>query len=453
MANKVGNTVPRDRSIEMPTRERLLSLIQILQDYDRDHPIRQTDLYILLYYEYRNYILSQLSRELSAADCGRLAEADDLIKWLKAANRAEIRNTQLRIDTSGAKSVNTDNDHREKYNRLIEIAEGASFSKARRASAEKLIGALYDIESGEVISCASSATLAADMRALTDEDYEFAASTGRRGVPPAARGVYGRLAHNNLEIWQLKILYETMHSIRFLQHEDVADLIDILFHVTSASKHDAAESICHKLDLEYYSRTDVFRNNLKLLIDAQITEHNVTFNYRHSTVDPETKMLDAHSPYTVFPVDIVFKDNYFYLLGASESGVRPYRIDRMIDVRSGHYNPSFLLKHPEYRKEKELFAKNNTNNFGGGEEVEVMVRWDFDSLYYYTPLFDVFNYENISQGPEEDLFIIKTRDNYGLYLNLLRLGPVIEVVGPPHVRTEYARRVRQMYEKHQTGIE
>lgn len=80
--------------------------------------------------------------------------------------------------------------------------------------------------------------------------------------------------------------------------------------------------------------------------------------------------------------------------------------------------------------------------------VLLTVRWDFDSLYYYTPLFDVFNYENISQGPEEDQFIIKTRDNFGLYLNLLRLGPVIEVLGPPHVRDQYVERVRQMYEKH-----
>ena len=243
----------------------------------------------------------------------------------------------------------------------------------------------------------------------------------------------------------MKILYEAVVSNRFLTRDAIDNITETIFNQTSPSKHDQADSICHRLPLDYYTKSTQFKDNLRQLIDLHLQSHSVRFDYVHSTVNRGEYVKDTDSKKEVLPIDIAVRDGYFYLLGESEKDIRPYRIDRMRNLEDNGKVRSISTVKANY--EKSQFYKNNTNNFSGGDDVKVEVKWDFDIMSYYTPLFDVFGYENISQGSAEDLFIIRTRDNYGLYLNLLRLGPVIQVINPVKVREQYNDMVRQMYGK------
>ena len=453
MSLRKGNRRP----ISMPTRERILALISILNDFDADHPLKKKDIYELLYYKYSIFLLSQLD-ELLPESGKDIKTAKRLILQLKGDLQSRINFFERENYMRDIKENKEDEDasaldifeRLEKLEMLKDIVNSSI-----EATHKDYVSDIFDILCKEdPDSCFAPGTLSEDFKALVHEDYGFAESVGSEVANHANWGIYGKYLFNNLDIWQLKIIFEAIIGIPFLQLKDIESISASILNSTSLRQYSDAkkESFVHKLDDEYYSSSPTFGNNLRLLIDAHMSQHNVSFNYQYSTVDREKKIFSQSSPVEVYPVDIVFKDGYFYLLGANGPRVITYRVDRIADLKKARYNLGYMRKYPELEDKKEEFFRNNTNNYSYGKEVGVVVRWDMNYLgryTHYTPLFDVFGYENISQGPEEDQFIIKTRDNYGMYLNLLRLGPVIEVVGPPDVREKYADMVRRMAEKHQ----
>ena len=521
------------KAFDMPTRDRLLALVQILQSYDKTNPVNVSELHDMLVIYYKIYLLSECMQLLKDANCDSDILSDiwilinALIKSYKTGLDGKI-NIDILIpekpDVNTTDSLLGGTEYAGKrdedvllkelfeytndalgdveyykaklFPALIHFQKCADYkmrcakaSKAQKESdpnAERLpitakllvhsfsfssqIPKLYR-DSKPLVrknkkrktvrkrlffdpnyrSIFSTATLTNDLKLL--EKYGILKRVNKRKV-------YGLSNNKSFDLWQLKIIFELVNSQNFLSNKERQSILDTILCVTSTKKHFQAVDLCHPLDSKVYSKTGSFRKNLEMLLDAQVImiEQNksftVKFHYRHSKLDRKDRTPDRLEYTYATPLDIVAKDGHFYLVGVTKDGIRTYRIDRIIDLEYPCPDYGFLLQHPEYKKENNQqlrnFFTNNTNNYYGGSRKSVIVKWDFKINKHYTALFDIFGFDNIWKSDEDpdDIFRIKTRDNDGLYFNLLRFGATIEIVGPAEVRMKYSDIIKRMAEKY-----
>lgn len=275
-------------------------------------------------------------------------------------------------------------------------------------------------------------------------------SVSQKGASKDDRGSYGLFDDSYFELWETKILMDSVSQVPYIPLDTVKTLRSKLLNLTSKRIREQAGDITSELPEQMYSTTDEFIYTLKEALRAIIGGKVLEFRYSRLDENKEYRE-DRDYAQIVHPYAITTLDDYFYLLGYYEQreSVSPFRLDRIkkIKVTDRDATPAARLPIGDKTEDIRNYLVNNTSNFMHEKKALITIKWHPEKNHV-SLLYDIMGTENVSRGKGENEYIIKTDNNPGLIANLLRLGPTIELLGPESgsVKKAYLNELRSAAE-------
>lgn len=327
-------------------------------------------------------------------------------------------------------------------------------------------------------------TISKDLKALMEQDlilYTAPSNYDEDGTktPRSFRGGGYYPTHINLELWELKLILDSLNEIYFLDYDSLQSIIDKLKTHIPEDMLQTLDEIENKLDRNLYSsdKHPRFKNNMDLLTYAIAERKTVSFAYMKRGIRKQETIPDQKERRVFSPYKIGRSGAFFYVIGwrgSKEDGmVATYRIDHIYNLRvhankkrksskrgsMGYMSPrekrllkcsqndSYYLPFIDRKsKLKDVMSAEYGSGFFVGEKIE-SINIKLNDINSVNTLYDLFGYHNIEiYGDSLEHIFIKNAVAPEVYYKILQLGNMIEVISPKKVRDEISRRIAAMHD-------
>lgn len=275
-------------------------------------------------------------------------------------------------------------------------------------------------------------TIKQDIEALDEMDFHVVKNRGKHGK------IYYSYQERAFETYQIRLLVDAVLSARFITLNEKVKMIDQLKQLTSDY---IAETLPEPI---YYNQTvNIDYEMIKYNIDhihRSIAEQKVLdFKYGSFNVDKQFVYRKEGQSYIVAPYDLIWQDNYYYLIGYSyeHKEIRHYRVDRMREI---------MLTKESFKKDTQFdiqtYTKKLVNMFSGEDET-VMIRFHNEAVNI---VIDYFGQDVHLEKESDEYFIMKhrTKVSEGLLSWILSRGSSAEVLEPKHLVEKIKERLVDM---------
>ena len=258
-------------------------------------------------------------------------------------------------------------------------------------------------------------------------------------------------------------------GLRYFPYEDLQDIAECIASAPFLSQNESAklieklQKLCSKYQAERLSREYIVAGrpkytkrrmlkDVRLVKEAIEKNHKISFLYtRSSKTDFEEKENRRRGKrYIVSPFKIALSDGHYYLIGYGDYNhkVRPYRIDRMVDLQMEKNQP---------REGKEEFNRLGINDYArqtfgmfiGGKANYITIRFHTDLL---DAMLERFGRESRQYTRiDEEHFTIKTFivESENFYGWVCGLGEKAVIIDPPEVAErfkDYLKKIEAQYQ-------
>lgn len=236
---------------------------------------------------------------------------------------------------------------------------------------------------------------------------------------------------------EIQIIVSALSTAGFISERKSLELIDKFKNTLSKYQaYDISKNIKIKNATKHTNDNVLY--SLSTIMDAINTNHKIIYNYFHYDVTKE-KVITQDRVAT--PLDLVFKNDYYYVIVFSEvhDKIINLRLDRMLDVRVSEEEASFI----EYNSN--IYIKKSFNMFTG-DVVRVKLKVYKDLM---DPVLDHFGEDIISMPLNDDYTIInvEVQESKTFYSWLVSLGD-IEIIEPISTRENFKRYLNDILDKY-----
>lgn len=257
------------------------------------------------------------------------------------------------------------------------------------------------------------------------------------------------LASREFEVAELKLLVDAVQSSRFLTRGKTNRLIKKLEGLVSI--YDARQ-LRHQVCVGNRVKTnnESIYYNIDKIHEAISENYQISFQYFEWTASKEMSLRMNGERYHVSPWELIWKDEYYYLVGLDEKTgiVKNYRVDRIlkISIEKKQRSGGEIFQNFDAAQ----FITRTFGMFGGREET---LRMEFEDRYAGVVI-DRFGTEVMMLKTDETHFSVSVRVNVSVQFFgwLAGLGTGAELLAPENVRKEYLTFLRNALGKYSRGM-
>lgn len=286
----------------------------------------------------------------------------------------------------------------------------------------------------------------AERKSLYD-DLEQLRLYGADIITHRDRQVRYYLGQRTFDLPELRLLVDAVQSSKFITHRKSLELIHKLEGQTS--RHQAGQLQRQVLVTgRIKSMNESIYYNVDHLHSAMNDDRQVAFQYFDWDIRKQRQLRREGVEYIVSPWALTWDDENYYLIAyEAGKGLRHYRVDRMLHIRS-----TGERRQGRERFEAEDMAAFSRKTFGmfGGEEQPVTLRC---ARWMTGVILDRFGQDTVLLPEGEGHFTVRVpiAVSEPFFAWASGFGTDLTIVSPPAVReqyTVYLKELLQAYEQH-----
>lgn len=286
----------------------------------------------------------------------------------------------------------------------------------------------------------------AERKSLYD-DLEQLRLYGADIITHRDRQVRYYLGQRTFDLPELRLLVDAVQSSKFITHRKSLELIHKLEGQTS--RHQAGQLQRQVLVTgRIKSMNESIYYNVDHLHSAMNDDRQVAFQYFDWDIRKQRQLRREGVEYMVSPWALTWDDENYYLIAyEAGKGLRHYRVDRMLHIRS-----TGERRQGRERFEAEDMAAFSRKTFGmfGGEEQPVTLRC---ARWMTGVILDRFGQDTVLLPEGEGHFTVRVpiAVSEPFFAWASGFGTDLTIVSPPAVReqyTVYLKELLQAYEQH-----
>lgn len=236
---------------------------------------------------------------------------------------------------------------------------------------------------------------------------------------------------------ELKLLVDAIQSTRFITGEKSRELIGKL--ELFAGEHHAGDlSRQVYVDGRVKSMNGTVMENVDGIHNAIRRKKRLSFSYFSYSKEKQKVYRAGGKPYDVSPAALLWDDEKYYLVAYDEKAgaVKNFRVDKMDNLSISKQN---IAEHDELAHFNPAAYSNKIFGMYGGEETLVVLEC---AERLAGVILDRFGWEPAFL-PQGDRFRVGLRVmlSPNFYAWVMSFGADMQIVSPPAVRAEFARRV------------
>ncbi len=297
--------------------------------------------------------------------------------------------------------------------------------------------ALQDILRTEYGVTINRTTVYSEIAKLEDFGLDIVLQDGR------TKGYY--VGSRQFELAELKLLVDAVQASKFITEKKSKELISKL--ETLCSKNEAKQ-LSNQVMIYRRAKTqnETIYYNVDMIHSAIYRGRQITYQYVEWTVRKETELRHGGTFYEVSPLNLIWDDENYYLVGFDEKAgrMRHYRVDKI-------RNMSILDKERSRQALEEKidpvdFSKKTFGMFGGVDE---SVR--FTGLNHLAGvMLDRFGTDIWMRPLDEEHFsaVVTVTVSPQFFGWMAAIGKDLEITGPEHVRQQYREYLKGILEKY-----
>jgi predicted DNA-binding transcriptional regulator YafY len=276
-----------------------------------------------------------------------------------------------------------------------------------------------------------------DLKALENFGYEINPYEINR------KGYY--LMDRSFDISELRFLIDAVLSSRCITAKKSKELIEKLETLTSIHLANQLQNN-RDIDERIKCSNEEFYYNIDKINRAINEDKKITFQYYEYNKNKERVLRREGHIYTVSPYDLVWNEDFYYLIGAHDNkpDFTHYRIDRMHDIN---------IQEDSRRNLEELNIIGgvlNTSSYMkktfkmySGETTTVVLRFTYDLM---NKVIDRFGEEAVIQHIDEGHFKLFAEVNAGegFLAWMLQFGERAQIVCPVELREKLVEKIERM---------
>ncbi len=191
---------------------------------------------------------------------------------------------------------------------------------------------------------------------------------------------YFYISNSDFSIAELRILIDAVKAATFITPEKSEELIDKVCALGGKKHGDSLKKNTVKFNTKKHSNEDIYET-IDILIKAIENQNKVTYNYFDLDVDKSRNLRKDDNgnvkEYVISPVDIIFNDDNYYLIGVSDNhpmSTSNYRIDRITNIKE--LPDVEILKYAKDTRMKIADSNEIVFNMFEGEPKKVTLEFD-----------------------------------------------------------------------------
>lgn len=245
----------------------------------------------------------------------------------------------------------------------------------------------------------------------------------------------------DFEVWQLKVLLDSVYSARFLTDTDVKNFEESLYKQAGTGGKKKLKAITHTVFEK--SENPSVKNNIDALITAVYKHKKIVFQYEFTDIKKEKKLKRNGHKYTVSPYSLYRRDDRYYIIVNTDGfdDLSCYRLDRIkhLEVTDRPARPAESIVGSNADKAIEEYIKNTLYNFGG-KKITLTLEIKENAIDDVIEFFGRKAVKHIPD-PERNLAAVRTTESEGLYRWLLQYVKNVTALSPDSVTEEIKKRI------------